>query len=164
MEQAMRKWQSAMIALASAVGIGIVSGSVPARLNTETIVLTSQSGKLGSSNYTSFPFTLTGKSVNGLYPGAVKKMRITVFNPYRFDLTLRSIRGDVAGASRRKCPADARSLSVHAYAGVLPVVVPAGSSRRIGELPISMPRNATPQCAGTTFGIQLSGTATKSSR
>jgi hypothetical protein len=45
-------------------------------------------------------FTVEGTSVRGLYPGAVREIKLSITNPYRFDLQIRSLSGRVRATSR----------------------------------------------------------------
>lgn len=110
-------------------------------------------------------FTVEGTSVRGLYPGAVREIKLSITNPYRFDLQIRSLSGRVQATSRRGCAVSRANLQIREYTGRLPYTVPArGRAHLTGVLPIAMPRQATARCAGTRFTIVLSGTGTKATR
>ncbi|MFI7540959.1 hypothetical protein [Actinoplanes sp. NPDC049599] len=142
--------------------IGLLAAFGPARPQSAaepTLFLMSHGRQLDAR------FTVTGTSVRGLYPGAVKQLQLTIANPYRFALQIRSLSGRVGATSRRGCAVSAANLQVQRYTGRLPVTVPArGRTVLSGTLPITMPRQATAKCADTRFTIILSGTGTKAAR
>ncbi|MEV4350382.1 hypothetical protein AB0J83_38490 [Actinoplanes sp. NPDC049596] len=103
-------------------------------------------------------FELQGRGVRGLYPGAVKQMRVTVVNPSAYRLRLHRIDGRVVSSSRRGCPATSASLLVKAYNGRLPQAVePRSRTTLAGTVPVTMPSGATTKCAGAHFTIALTG-------
>lgn len=93
--------------------------------------------------------------VDGLYPGGGVALDVTLTNPYRFDLRVRSLEVDVSDASPA-CPAS-----------VL-VVGPVPSGQRIPgrgatavDVPIAMLDTAPDACQGATFALSYTATATK---
>jgi hypothetical protein len=117
----------------------------------------------GQSRY-NMRFTVDGKSVKGLYPGAVKKAELKISNPYGFDLILQRVEGRLVATSRRRCSPDPSHLVVQKYLGKLPVTLRAHSRTTIGTLPVAMPKDAPAKCAGTKFTIAISGTANRTRR
>ncbi|MGX6602352.1 hypothetical protein ACWKSP_09495 [Micromonosporaceae bacterium Da 78-11] len=110
-------------------------------------------------------FTLDGRSVRGLYPGATKPMRLTVINPYGFRLRLQRLSGNVKASSQRGCSPTSTNLVVKDYSGRLPVTVEArGRITLSGEIPVFMPRSASQKCAGAHFTILISGLGSKASQ
>ncbi|MBG0561728.1 hypothetical protein [Actinoplanes aureus] len=110
-------------------------------------------------------FVLEGKPVRGLYPGAVKQMKITVRNPLGFRISLQRLTATVSSSSRRGCPATAGNLRVREYSGRLPATVAAtGRTELDGSIPIVMPVNASEKCAGADFTITVSGVGHRMSR
>jgi hypothetical protein len=109
-------------------------------------------------------FSVDGKSVKGLYPGAVKKIQLKISNPYGFDLVLQRVEGRLVSTSRRRCSPGPAHLVVRKYLGPLPVTLRAHSRLTIGTLPVAMPKDAPAKCAGTTFTIAISGTAKRTGR
>jgi hypothetical protein len=147
----MNGWRAVITASAGVAGL-LASGYGPApSYPSERIVL------LGHSAGSSFD----APPIRGLYPGATKRLPLTVINPYPQQLTLRDLDGRLVSTSRRGCPANASTLRVGHYDGRLPVVIPAGRRMRLpGSIAVTMPRTATPRCAGTRFTIRLIGVAT----
>ncbi|MGK5679139.1 hypothetical protein [Actinoplanes sp. URMC 104] len=104
----------------------------------------------------SVEFAIEGRTVRGVYPGAVKQMRTTVVNPSRYPLRLKSLSGRVVASSKRACSTG--NLQVKAYSGKLPLTIAAyGRVTLPGTLPITMPMEAPTKCAGVRFTIALSG-------
>jgi hypothetical protein len=107
-------------------------------------------------------FTIEGKSVTGLYPGKVKRMKIVLVNPASIALQIRKIDGKATKSSRRGCHVTDANILVKRYAGRLPVLLPPRSRTQLdGTIPIAMPGSATPRCAKTTFTIELHGAGTR---
>jgi hypothetical protein len=115
-------------------------------------------GRGGDQSNGPLHFVLEGKPVRGLYPGAVKNMRITVRNPLGYRLSLQRLTAKVTSSSRRGCPATSANLLVKEFSGKLPAMVAAnGRTNLDGAFPILMPMGATEKCAGTRFEISVSG-------
>ncbi|WP_430780897.1 hypothetical protein [Actinoplanes sp. G11-F43] len=103
-------------------------------------------------------FTLEGKSVRGLHPGATRQMRIAVRNPLGVRISLQHLTAKVSSTSRRGCPATEANLQVRRYSGHLPVTVAAtGRTDLAGSFPVVMPLGASEKCAGADFVITLTG-------
>ncbi len=160
----MRRMRTAAAALAGLAGLLAAFG--PARpQSAEEPTLFLVSGNDRHSYPSHVQFTVEGASVRGLYPGAVKEMKLRIANPYSFALQIRSLSGKVSATSRRGCSVSSANLRVQGYTGRLPVTVPARSRTVLdGWLPITMPRQATARCADTRFTVILSGTGTKATR
>ncbi|WP_305785143.1 hypothetical protein [Symbioplanes lichenis] len=109
-------------------------------------------------------FSVRARPVTGLFPGVVKPMVVTLRNPYDFDLRVTTIGGKVTDSSKRSCRPGTRTVSARPYAGRLPVVVPARSTREVGAVPIAMAADAPERCRRTTFEVLLTGRATKAGR
>ncbi|MEU4428125.1 hypothetical protein AB0F81_46510 [Actinoplanes sp. NPDC024001] len=110
-------------------------------------------------------FTVEGKPVRNLYPGAVQPMRLTVRNPLGFRLSVQRLTAKVTSSSRRSCPPTAGNLQVRAYSGHLPVIVAAtGRTALDGTIPVVMPVGASEKCAGASFTITVSGVGHRMSR
>ncbi|WP_306204218.1 hypothetical protein [Actinoplanes sp. RD1] len=109
-------------------------------------------------------FSVRARPVTGLYPGVVKPMVVTLRNPYDFDLRVTTLGGKVTDSSRRSCRPGGRTVSARPYAGRLPVVVPARSTREVGAVPIAMSPEAPERCRRTTFEVLVTGRATRVAR
>jgi hypothetical protein len=138
-------------------GLVIAAGLVPQSGSTVLVGKSEPHGRVR--------FGVDGASVGGLYPGAVKRIKLTVVNPFGYRLRLRSLSGRVVSTSRPGCPATAASLVVESYTGRLPLTLQARSRTGLtGSIPITMPKDATPRCSNTRFVISLIGTGEKASR
>ncbi len=144
----------------AAVIAGGVAYTVHARGGTELdMELTASSVQTdGGDRYT---FTISGTPVDGLYPGAVRHIRLTFTNPYAFDLNVTSMRPELVAASKTGCEPIASNLEIQPYTGALPVRVPAEDSRQNGNIPLRMPNSVDNACQQAIFTIRLSGDAVR---
>jgi len=156
------RWRTTLAATASLVCLSYAaaSGHSYGAPDDNTLVLASP---VGRTQY-NVRFTIAGKSVRGLYPGAVKKIELTIANPYDFDLILQRVEGRVVSTSRRRCSPDPAHLVVRKYLGKLPVTLRAHSRTAVGTLPVAMPREAPAKCSDTKFTIGISGAAKRAAR
>jgi hypothetical protein len=116
-------------------------------------------------SYGTLGFAVEGQAVKGLFPGAVRQVKVVLTNPLSVELRLNSLGGKLISTSRVGCPATSASLRVQAYTGALPVTVPPRSRRKLtGSIPVIMPRDATPKCSDTRFRISLFGTGSRVTR
>ena len=156
----MRVWWTAGTAATALVAACVVAGSGQQGGPGEDMVLT-HGDRYGGD----YRFTLEGKPLKALYPGASRRLTVTVANPYRFPLNLRDVSGRLVSTSKRGCPATSASLRISDYAGRLPVTVPAGTRKTLpGSITVSMPRDATPTCSNARFTIALSSTGSRAAR
>lgn len=107
------------------------------------------------------PLSITAKPIRRLYPGTSRRTSLTVTNPYHFPVQITNLQGEVVGTSRRACKPTSSNVVVGRYTGRLPLTVPRFGARSIDSLRVSMPLDASPECAHTTFTIRLVGTATR---
>jgi hypothetical protein len=156
------RWRTTLAATASLVCLSYAAASAHSHgaPDGNTLVLASP---VGQTQY-NVRFTITGKSVQGLYPGANKKIELTISNPYGFDLVLQRVEGRLVATSRRRCSPDPSHLAVRKYVGKLPVTLRAHSRTTAGTLPVEMPKDAPVRCADTKFTIAISGTARRAGR
>jgi hypothetical protein len=153
-------WHRSVAAAAAAVGLLIAAtadnGQDPAD---DTIALVGNRGQ--ATGYGPLPFTLKGKSVDKLYPGATRNIALVLTNPYSYPLKVTALNGDVVSSSRKRCKPVSANIRVRSFTGRLPVVVPPFSKASVNSIPVSMPSGASADCADTTFTLRLSGTATR---
>ena len=160
-----KSWWTAAGAAAVMAGVllAVTPGAPEIAAEDEAMVLVGGSG--GDHWNGPMKFVLEGKPVRGLYPGAVRQMRITVFNPLGARMTLQQVTGKVTSSSRRGCPASSASLEVRKFTGRLPVQLPAhGHTTLDGALPVAMAAGASEKCAGARFTITISGVGFKVDR
>ena len=125
----------------------------------------SSSRETGSgSGYGQVEFAIRGKTVRGMYPGLVKDVKITLKNPYHYDLVIRRIEGRVTATSRRQCRPGLATLVTRSYRGNLPLRLPPMSATAAGSIPLFMPSEAPQSCQDTTFTIVLTGSGTRNGR
>jgi hypothetical protein len=108
-----------------------------------------------------YTFTITGTPIDGLYPGAVRTIRLTFTNPYGYDLNVTAMRVELVAASKPGCQPIATNLEIGPYSGRLPVVVPAEDSKATGNVPLRMPNTVANDCQQAVFTIKLSGDAVR---
>jgi hypothetical protein len=158
------KFLRATLTIATMVATGIIAAGpyTGAGAGDSNLVLLGQDNQL---RHGPTRFELHGQQVHGLYPGAVREMRMVLTNPYGFRLRLWDISGVISRSSRRGCPATSTSLRVTGYTGRLPVFVgPHSSATLPGSVPLAMPRTAPQRCAGSHFTIALTGMAARVGR
>ena len=156
----MRILLTAITAAAALVTAGFVAAAGQEGAPAEEMVLTN-GGPYGGG----YRFTVTGRPITGLYPGATRQITVTVVSPYRFPLVLHEVSGRLVSTSRRGCPATSASLRITPYRGRMPfTVAPAARTTLPGSLTVTMPRTATPKCANSRFTIALTGTGRRADR
>lgn len=158
----MKMWWTALASVALIGGVAVAllpsAPSSPGGSDDEAMVMVGREHGDGTVR-----FAIEGRTVRGLYPGAVKQMRTTVVNPSRHRLRLQKLSGKVVSTSRRSCPT--RNLQVKTYDGKLPQVIePYGRVTLSGALPVAMPSDAPSKCAGVRFTIALSGVGLQEGR
>ena len=148
-------WTAAAVAAALATALVVVVTG-PEAPEDETFVLVGRGG--GEPGGGPLAFELKGEPVRGLYPGAVKQMRITVDNPLGYRLSVQRLSATATSSSRRGCPATSANLRVREFTGKLPVTVAAAGRTDLGgAIPVAMPLGAPENCAGVRFTIAISG-------
>lgn len=111
-------------------------------------------------------FTVQAPPVAGLHPGAVRNLKISVYNPHRHAIRIGGIGAQVTATSTAACAATASNLTVRPRQGrpVLPLLVPARTTRAAGEIPLFMPNTVVNACQRATFTISFSGSAERVGR
>lgn len=111
-------------------------------------------------------FTIRAAPVDRLYPGATRYLRLTIANPYHFDVKITQLSTEVVRTSRTDCAPTPTNVVVRPYAGPpsLPLVIPANRSRLVGSVPVSMPNTVTDGCQNAEFILKFHGTATKAAK
>jgi hypothetical protein len=105
-------------------------------------------------------FTIDAPPVRGLYPGAVKPMKLRVVNAGRYDLRITGLTGSVVRTSKPGCAPIAANLTVQDRHEE-PFTVPAYGRHDASSLALYMPNTVVDPCQGATFTIQLRGTGTE---
>ena len=109
-------------------------------------------------------FTTSGTPVGGLYPGATRNIRLTLTNPYRYDVQVEKLDGTLTSTSSRLCLPNQTNLLVRRYTGRLPFVLRAEQTKTVETIPVYMPPSVDDGCQRTTFTVRIRGTATKIGR
>ncbi|GIM91232.1 hypothetical protein [Paractinoplanes toevensis] len=152
------KWRTPLTSVAL-IGLTLVTVGPPSQSEFDAAQLT----LTGHDGHAPSRFSVEGTPIKGLYPGAVRSIRLTVVNPERSALRIERLTGRVVATTRRGCPVS--GLRVTGYEGKLPVRVQArGRTRLPGVLVVAMPRNTTPKCAETRFTIEFQAVGTKVGR
>ena len=109
-------------------------------------------------------FDVRATTVKDLHPGAVRRMRLTVVNPYPFPISVSRLGARLVSTSKRACEPTATNLRVGSHPGRLPFTVPARGRKVHGELEVAMPNTAADACQRTTFRLAITATATRVKR
>jgi hypothetical protein len=157
------RWQI-LVAAAAAV-IGAASLAVVLRSDDPTVqemeLVASQGTTPGSGT---FAFTVSATPVEGLYPGAVRTLKLTFTNPYKFDLQMTAIRADLESTSNPGCAPIAENLEIQTYTGTLPAQIPADDSSEAGTIPLHMPNSVANDCQKAVFSIKVTADAAQADR
>jgi hypothetical protein len=127
----------------------------------ETIILVSSRNVAYAGQAASYSFGISAQQIPRLYPGVMRMTTLSITNPYHFSMQVTQLQAEVVSSSRRACKPTRNNVIVGRYTGRLPLTVPRFGTRAIEAIPVSMPRNASPECARTTFTIRLVGAATR---
>ena len=104
--------------------------------------------------------TLKGVPVTGLYPRAVRPLRIKVTNPYSFSIKLPKITAKMSKTTNRAgCTGSAANIVVTTR-GMRPLVIPRKASR-YATISVTMPPTVANACQGATFKIAFTARAVK---
>lgn len=157
----MRPWQKvtvvacAALASAAALGAGLRSGG------TADQAMTLVAGQQTTSGYA---FTVRAAPVDGLYPGADRRLVLTMTNPYDFDLVVTDVRAALVATTKPGCAPVPANLTVGAYAGDLPVRIGAGDDRMTGTFGLRMPNTVADACQQAVFSLTVHADAARDSR
>ena len=156
----MKVWRIVLALAAIGASVLASSGPMPYETGDAAIVLLGRHEAGGRLD-----FAIVGRSVTGLYPGASKRIELTVVNPYNYPLRVDRLAGELVATSRHGCRPSSANLRVAPYSGNLPMTIrPYGRQPVRGGIVVTMPRGATATCAGTRFTIALSGSGARASR
>lgn len=141
----------AILAGAAAWGTGLRPGETAE----DAMTLVARQGT--AAQYT---FAVRSTPVDDLYPGAERRLALTMTNPYGFDLLVTAVRADLVSTTRPGCAPVPANLVVRAYAGDLPVRIGAGAERETGAVALHMPNTVVDDCqrAGFTFAVHADAT------
>lgn len=111
-----------------------------------------------------FAFAVTGSPMEQFHPGAVRRTRVTIANPYPFAIRVRQVDARVTGSSKSRCKPTPANLTIGKYRGGLPLIVPAGGRRTAGEFEVTMPDTVANACQRATFRLAFSASAERVAR
>lgn len=155
----MHRWQTLAVATSAVVGAAAMGFALHVENSTDQrmeLVAAPDSGE--------YSFTVRATGVDDLYPGAVRRLRLVLTNPFTFDLHVTGVRADLVGTSKPGCAPIPANLEVQAYTGQFPVRVRARDSAVAGAVPLRMPNTVSNDCQDATFSIVLSADATRTGR
>lgn len=156
-------WLVATLAAIVLVVHAGVTAPPPDRLT--SIQLAGASGDGNGNSGASQDFQLTDAGgVSGLFPGAVKPLRLSVTNPYSFDIKVTALTVTLtakAGTGKAGCANTTQNLQPGTYTGPSFVVKDHRTVAAPADIPITMPRTAAAACQGAAFPLSYGGTATK---
>ena len=155
----MRAWRIASAAATAVLGVTGIGLVWAFGGDEQTMELTATRGTA-----TGYGFQIEAKSVTGMYPGSVKKLKVSFHNPYDFPLKVTGMTGQITSTSKKACQPSAANLVIQSYSGTMPLTVPADGRASGGHLPLFMPNSVANDCQGVTFTIRLRGEATKVKR
>ena len=152
----MPRWQLALVAvvtIAGAAGAGAVlrPGASIDQATTLTAV----------QDQERYSFVMRAAGVADLYPGADRRLVLTMTNPYAFDLLVTDIHAELAATSNAGCDPVPANLELRDYTGDLPLRVAAESENESGVVPLHMPNSVVDACQRATFTIALAADATR---
>jgi hypothetical protein len=157
----LQRWHKTVVAAAALVGAASLGVAVHAGESTDQqMTLTASQAAQGGAGYS---FAVRATPVDGLYPGADRRLVLTLENPFSVDLIVTDIHANLVATSRPGCAPTAKNLQVQGYNGRLPVRVEAEDSREAGVVPLHMPNTVVDACQQATFTIALDAVASRAS-
>ena len=148
----MTRWQLWVAAATSLAGSSLLSSAAPvAPPLGESIALANW--QADGRHHRPQPIEIRVSTTGNLYPGARRKVRLTIINPNVFPVKVRMIRGRVKSTSRRGCAPLPTNLEVRPYSSRLPLTVGPRSRRDAGSLDIFMPNSVVDACQRARFII-----------
>ena len=106
-----------------------------------------------------YRFLMRAEPVGGLYPGANRRLTLTLNNPYDVDLIVTDVRASLVETSHAGCLPIAENLEIGPYTGELPLRIAAKDSQKAGVVPLQMPNSVVNACQEATFTIVLDAVA-----
>jgi hypothetical protein len=162
-EEPVFRWQILVAATATVIGaasLGVAFRS-DGSTDQEMELVASQ---VDPANATSFAFTVTATPVEDLYPGAQRRLLLTMKNPYTFDLQVTGVRAALVSTTNAGCEPVATNLEIMSYTGGLPATIPSGDSAETGAIPLHMPNTVANECQDAVFAIEVTADATRAER
>ncbi len=159
----MPRWHLALVAVVTVAGAAGAGAALrPGASIDQATTLTAVHDTTADDRQ--FRFVMRAAPVDDLYPGADRRLVLTMTNPYAFDLVVTDIRAELAATSNAGCEPVPANLELHDFTGSLPLRVAAKSDRESGAVPLHMPNSVVDACQRATFTIALAAAATRADR
>jgi hypothetical protein len=117
-----------------------------------------------SHGYGNYGFAIGGTSPSGLYPGAVRPIRLTFTNPQSVPLRINAVHGRLTATSKAGCAPIPANLTIGDFGGRLPITMRPHSRSSAGSISVHMPQSVADACQGAVFRILLTGDAIRVGR
>jgi hypothetical protein len=156
------RWQTLVASVAAVIAAASLSVVFRSDSTDQEMELVAAQGSDPASG--TYAFTVQATPVEGLYPGAIRKLNLTLTNPYDFDLQMTAIDADLVATSNPGCEPIASNLEVQPFTGAVPSKIPAGDSTEAGSVPLHMPNTVANDCQQAVFTITLTADATRVGR
>jgi len=155
------RWHKTVVAAAAVVGAaGLVVALRDPSSTDQKMTLTAAPGAGGTNPV----FTVRGAAVDDLYPGARRRLVLTLTNSSSHDLLVTGMHARLTGTSKPGCEPVATNLEVERYTGALPARVGARDSRQAGAVPLHMPNSVVDECQEATFTVTITADAAVATR
>jgi hypothetical protein len=155
------RWHKSVVAAAAVVGAaGLAVALRDPSTSDQQMTLTAAPGADGSNPV----FTVRGAAVEDLYPGARRRLVLTLANSSSHDLVVTGMHARLTATSKPGCEPVVSNLEVGPYTGSLPARVGARDSREAGAVPLHMPNSVVDACQEATFTVLLTADATVAAR
>jgi hypothetical protein len=97
---------------------------------------------------------ITSNGVTGLYPGATRKLVLTLHNRLRRRLAVRGVRVWIVSTTKPGCAPSPKNLAIHQPSSRTRRLGPGG--RRTITVRMTMPNNVADACQGAVFKLRYS--------
>lgn len=157
----MHRWHKSVVAAAAVVGAaGLVVALRDPSSTDQKMTLTAAPGADGTNPV----FTVRGAAVEDLYPGARRRLVLTLTNSSRHDLVVTGMHARLTSTSKPGCAPVATNLEVERYIGALPARVSARDELKAGAVPLHMPNSVVDECQEATFTVTVTADAAVADR
>ncbi|MFI7603227.1 hypothetical protein [Actinoplanes sp. NPDC049681] len=151
----MHRWHKSVAAAAAVVGAaGLVVALKDPATSDQEMTLTA-----AGADDQNPAFTVRGTAVENLYPGARRRLVLTLANPSRVALLVTGMHARLTATDRPGCAPVASNLEVEPYTGALPARIGARESRQAGAVPLHMPNSVVDACQEATFTVAVTADA-----
>ncbi|MFI5494886.1 hypothetical protein [Actinoplanes sp. NPDC051859] len=149
----MHRWHKTVAAAAAVVGAASLGAALHDQTSTDQqLTLSVVAGSVPI-------LTVRGTAVDGLVPGARRRLVLTLANSSGVDLLVTGMHARLTATSKPGCAPDATNLEVEEYTGALPARLDARSTRQAGSVPLRMPNTVVDACQEATFTVAVTADA-----